>query len=229
MNGIATVAAAAISFVGSHFVLSHPLRRPLVARIGETGFSILYSVVAIATLGWLSKAAQAAPATDFLWPVGDGIWALATVLMLVASVLLMGSLIGNPALPGPAGALPEQARGVFAITRHPMMWSFALWGFCHILVYPQAATIVVALAIIVLALVGAALQDRKKERLQPERWPTWEARTSFWPLAAVASGRAQLTGLKPHTWLGGVVVWLAATWAHIPLAGWPAGIWRWIG
>jgi len=27
--------------------------------------------------------------------------------------------------------------------------------------------------------------------------------------------------------LGGLVVWLATSWAHIPLAGWAAGIWRW--
>lgn len=229
MDGTLGVAAAAIAFVGSHFLLSHPLRRPLVARTGENGFLILYSVVAVATLGWLVGAVRAAPATALLWPVGDGLWAVVTVLMLLASVLLMGSLIRNPALPGPQGAVPDAARGVFAVTRHPMMWAFALWGFCHILVYPAAANIVVALAIIVLALVGAALQDRKKERLQPESWPAWESRTSFWPFAAVASGRARLGGLKAHTWLGGGVVWLAATWAHIPLAGWPAGIWRWIG
>jgi hypothetical protein len=28
--------------------------------------------------------------------------------------------------------------------------------------------------------------------------------------------------------LGGLIFWLAATWAHIPLGGWPAGIWRWL-
>jgi hypothetical protein len=27
---------------------------------------------------------------------------------------------------------------------------------------------------------------------------------------------------------GGLVLWLAATWAHIPLTGWPVGIWRWL-
>jgi hypothetical protein len=31
-----------------------------------------------------------------------------------------------------------------------------------------------------------------------------------------------------HALLGGLVVWLVATWAHIPLTGWHAGIWRWI-
>jgi uncharacterized membrane protein len=151
--------------------------------------------------------------------------------MLVASVLLVGSLIGNPALPNPGkpGPAPTEARGVFAITRHPMMWSFALWAVAHILVFPTTANIVLAKAIILLALVGAALQDRKKEKLQPERWRAWEAKTSYWPFAAIAGGRARFGGFRPHDWAGGLILWLGATWAHIPLAGMPAGIWRWIG
>ena len=180
------------------------------------------------TLGWLAHAYRAAPATAPMWPVGDGLWAVATVVMLVASVLFVGSLIGNPALPtGGAPAQPGQATGVFAITRHPMNWSFALWAGAHALVYPIAANLVLVAAIAVLALVGSALQDRKKERLQPG-WRDWEARTSFWPFVAIASGRARLGGFRPHEWAGGIVLWLAATWAHIPLAGWAAGVWRWM-
>lgn len=224
------VALAGAAFVGSHFALSHPLRAPLVARIGERGFLGIYSLVAFATIGWLAFAFRAAPLTQMWWPVGDGLWAVATVIMLLASVLLMGSLLGNPALPtgGAPARAPEVARGVFAITRHPMMWSFALWSAAHLLVMPYAANAVLAAAIALLALVGAALQDRKKERLQPSVWPAWEARTSYWPFAAVVAGRARLAGFRPHDIAGGVVIWLAATWAHIPLAGWAAGIWRWV-
>lgn len=94
--------------------------------------------------------------------------------------------------------------------------------------YPVVAKIVVSGAIIVLALAGAAFQDRKKEELLPKLWPAWEAKTSYWPFAAVASGRARLGGFGMHGLLGGLVVWLGATWAHMPIAGWPAGIWRWI-
>lgn len=228
MDGNAQVAIAAALFVGSHFLLSHPLRAPLVARIGAGGFQGVYILVAFLTLGWLAHVYARVPAEPPLWPAGDGLWAVATLLMLIASVLLVGSLIGNPALPGPAGALPTQARGVFAITRHPMMWAFAIWGVSHILVFAVVANIILASAIIVLALVGAALQDRKKEALQTERWRAWEAMTSYWPFAAIAAGRARFGGFRPHDLAGGMIVWLAATWAHIPLAGWAAGIWRWI-
>jgi hypothetical protein len=64
-------------------------------------------------------------------------------------------------------------------------------------------------------------------------WPAqgrrdWERKTSYWPFGAIVSGKAQLGGFSMHALGGGVALWLAATWAHIPLVGWPAGIWRWL-
>ncbi|MFM0171101.1 NnrU family protein [Paraburkholderia sediminicola] len=230
MGSTSAVAAAAVAFLGSHFLLSHPLRRPLVRAIGEAAFQGVYSLVAFLTLGWLIVAYGKAPLSAPLWPVGDALWAVATAVMLIASILLMGSLIRNPALPtgGRPGSFPDAARGVFAVTRHPMMWSFALWGLCHIAVFPVAKNIVLAAAMVILALVGAALQDRKKQQLQPDLWPAWESKTSYLPFAAIAAGRARLGGFGMHALLGGLVVWLAATWAHRPLTGWAAGIWRWL-
>ncbi len=225
------VLAASVAFVGTHFLLSHPLRSPIVKALGEKGFLGLYSLVAFATLGWMVLAYRSDIETNMAWLVGDGLWAVATVTTAFAAILLMGSLIGNPAMPDPDGKIgvPAEAKGVFAITRHPMLWSFALWGVAHILVYPVAKNIIVAVAIIILSLVGAAFQDAKKEKLKPQDWQRWEAMTSYWPFAAIAQGRARFGRFGMHTLAGGILVWLAATWAHIPLAGWPAGIWRWIG
>ncbi|KAH0437184.1 NnrU family protein [Paraburkholderia fungorum] len=230
MGSTSAVAAAAIAFVGSHFLLSHPLRGLLVRAIGEKGFLGVYSLVAFATFGWLIVAYVHAPLTAPLWLAGDVLWGVATVVMLIASILLMGSLIRNPAIPtgGQPGPFPETPRGVFAITRHPMMWSFALWGLCHAAVFPVAKSLILAAAVVFLALVGAALQDRKKERLQPDLWPVWESKTSYLPFAAIAGGRAQLGGFGSHALLGGLFVWLVATWAHRPLTGWAAGIWHWL-
>jgi len=230
MDGAVWVLAAAAAFVGSHFLLSHPLRGPIVRRVGEGAFQGLYSLVAAAMLVWLVLAYRAARPTALLWPVGDGLWAVVSAVMLLASVLLAGGAIGNPALPtgGAPARFPQAARGVFAITRHPMFWAFALWGLCHIAVYPMTKNIIVALAVILLSLVGAALQDRKKEALEPELWPVWEAQTSYWPFAAIATGRARLGGFGLPALVGGLVVWLVATWAHIPLSGFAAGVWRWI-
>ncbi len=229
MAGLMIVLLAVASFVGTHLALSQPLRRPLVAALGENGFLGVYSVVALATLGATIWAYQGAPITAPLWDVGNGIWAVATIVMLLASILLLGSVVRNPAAPGALGtAATAAARGVYAVTRHPMMWSFALWGACHVLVYPIAKNIILSGGIIVLALVGAAMQDRKKAALDPRGWTAWQSRTSYLPFAAIAQGRARFGGFGGHALGGGAVVWLAATWAHSPLAGWPAGIWRWL-
>jgi len=63
MDGTTTVAVAASSFVGTHFLLSHPLRAPLVKALGNGGFTIVYALVAFATLGWMANAYKAAPIT----------------------------------------------------------------------------------------------------------------------------------------------------------------------
>ena len=103
------VLIAASAFVGTHFLMSHPLRAPLVSRLGEKGFLGLYSLVAAITLIWMIVAYRAAPVTPMLWPVGDLPWALATLIMLIASILLLGSLVGNPAMPNPDGAMAVPA------------------------------------------------------------------------------------------------------------------------
>ncbi|MBA3898178.1 MAG: MFS transporter [Sphingomonadaceae bacterium] len=225
--------AALAVFVGTHFLLSHPLRRPLVGAIGERAFLGLYSVVAIATLVWVYFAFRAAPVGQFLWSPGDELWALATALMFVASVLLVGSLIGNPALPDPTGrpVTTPPARGVFAITRHPMMWSFAIWAAVHFMISPRPAVFLVSVAVIVLAIGGAAGQDAKKKRLTGEAWRDWARRTAFVPFAGQITGRIPWAGSWPGriALVGGTLVWLAATWAHPWLGAPVAGVWRWVG
>ncbi|QIG78367.1 NnrU family protein [Stakelama tenebrarum] len=223
---------ASIAFVGLHFLLSHPLRAPIVAAIGETAFLGVYSLVALITLGGMAHAYAAMPPQAPLWAVGDLLWAIGTLVMLLASVLFVGALRGNPALPDPTGrpkAVPSP-RGVFAITRHPMMWAFALWALVHAAVFPIPANLVLTAAILILALVGAALQDAKKRKLQPQFWPRWQAVTSYWPFGAIRAGTAQGAAAWPGAlvWIGALVLWLVATWAHLPLAGWVAGIWRWV-
>jgi uncharacterized membrane protein len=227
-----SLVAASAAFVGFHFLLSHPLRRPLVARIGEGPFLGLYSLVALASFAGMVAAFMALPPQPLWWSLGDPEWAVATAVMLVASVLFVGSLFGNPAFPEPKGGGHEAVgapRGVFATTRHPMMWGFALWALVHMAVLPTAGNWVLAGAILVLALVGAALQDAKKRGLQPDRWPGWQARTSYWPFAAQVAGRAPWV-VDTRALLGGTLLWLVGTWAHTPLGGsFAAGIWRWIG
>ncbi len=233
MQPMSLLITTCVLFVGSHLALSHPLRHGLASRLGERGFQIVYSIIAIATFIMLVQAWRGIPPEPPLWAVGDILWIVASIIVLFASVLFMGSLIGNPALaaPGAAAAAQGAPRGVFAITRHPMMWGFALWAVAHVMVVPTPAQIILSGTIVFLALFGSAGQDGKKARLMGDAWRHWAARTSFVPFARQLSGATPWgdTIPRPHALFGGIVLWLVATWGHGALGYMVAGIWRWVG
>ena len=209
---------SALLFVGLHFLLSHPLRAPLVRAMGERAFHAIYSLIAILTFAGMVYFYRRCGREPPLWDAGEAGWIAGTILMWLASILLVGSFIGNPALPGARGPTGGP-RGVFGITRHPMMWSFALWGAVHLMLTAMPKALVLDGAIIFLALVGAAGQDRKKARAMGEAWHEWTAQTAFIPFTRGLSNPGVVA------LIGGTALFLIATWAH-PV---PAGFWRWVG
>ncbi|QDP20398.1 NnrU family protein [Sphingomonas xanthus] len=224
-HGVLILALAA--FIGTHFLLSHPLRAPLVAWVGEKAFAGIYSLVALITFAWAMWAypLASAEAPQLLWDAGRAGFAAGTVLMWLGSVLFMGSLRRNPAFPQPGKRVASIGvpRGVFAITRHPMMWGFALWAVTHIIVNPTPASVILSVAIAFLALAGSVMQDVKKRKLLGGTWVAWQEKTSFIPYGRgfrSADGFALVTG---------TLLWLGATWAHGALGYREAGIWAFVG
>lgn len=219
-----TLAAANAAFVGSHFAMSHPLRAPMVKALGAGGFTLAYTAVSFATLGWVAHAFALAPGAD-LPGSGEAGWIAASVLTWLAMVLLAGSLIGNPALPTPMAETQARAepKGVFRVTRHPMMWGIGLWAASHLILFWSTRTMITALAMGTLALVGARLQDGKKAALMGEAWGEWSGKTAYWPRL----GALPRVGAVPLAL--GTALWLAGTWLHLWQAGIPAGVWRWLG
>lgn len=225
MDGeIITLIAANAAFVGTHFAMSHPLRAAMVKALGAGGFQIAYTVVSFATLGWVYFAFTAAPPAD-LPGSGDIGWIVATLLTLPAMILLAGSFAGNPALPTPHAEAQARAepKGVFRVTRHPMMWAIGLWAISHMVLFWSLRTLITAAAMGILALVGAKLQDAKKATLMGDAWQQWEANTSYWP----RWGKLASVGAVPLA--AGTVLWLAGSWLHLWQAGIPAGVWKWLG
>lgn len=223
MSNYLMLILSTVAFVGSHFWMSHLLRFNLVRSFGEGGFTVIYSVVSLALFFWMLVEFGRAPKETPYWDVGDLIWSAASALTLLAAVLFVGSLVRNPSLPGASENLAAQKpQGVFRVTRHPMMWGFALWGIAHILVAPRTDNFIFAGGIIFLALVGSKAQERKKARVIGVGWGTWLRQTSFFPqLPALGQ-----IGAVP--WVAGIALWGGATWAHQSLGGYPAGLFRWI-
>jgi uncharacterized membrane protein len=209
---------SAIAFVGTHFLLSHPLRGPLVRGSGERAFQGLYSIIALILFGAMIYFYRVIGREPPLWDAGDAGWIAGTPLMWLGSILFVGSFVRNPALVGSRGPAGGPA-GVFRVTRHPMMWGFAIWAAVHLGILAMPKALVFDGAIILLALAGAAAQDSKKARHMGEAWHEWTAQTAFIPFTRGVAypGTVAL--------IGGTLLFLIATWAH-PV---PAGIWRWIG
>lgn len=207
----------AIAFVGTHFLMSHPLRGPLVRSVGEGPFRGIYVIVSLITFGLMIYFYRIIGREPPLWAAGDGIWLVGTLLMWFASILFVGSFIRNPAFPGARGPVGGPS-GVFAITRHPMMWSFAIWSIVHLAVVAMPKALVLDGAILLLALGGSVGQDRKKAAQMGEAWHEWTAQTAFIPFTRGVgySGTVAL--------VGGTLLFLLATWVH-PI---PVGFWRWL-
>jgi uncharacterized membrane protein len=203
--------------------MSHPLRAGMVGALGEKGFAGTYTIVSLLTFGWMIWVypAASAEAPQPLWDAGRWGFVLATVLMWLGSVLFMGSLRRNPALPRPGKRIEriDDPNGVFAITRHPMMWGFALWAITHIIVVATPKALLFDGAILFLALAGSVGQDRKKAKLMGERFHEWTAQTAFIPFGRGFANPGTVA------LIGGTLLFLVATWLHPS----PAGIWRWVG
>ena len=219
--------AAAIAFVGVHFALSHPLRAPLVTMMGEQAFQGVYSVLVLGSVVWMGLAFRAsdAGAVVFPWGYTTPEWIAASVLSLLAMVLIVAaSTPSNPtlAVPGAEDALVAEPVGALRVTRHPMMWGFALWALAHVIAAPTARTVVVASAVAFMALVGARALDLKKRRQFGQAWDGFARRTTFFPRLH------RINAIPPIAWVIGSIVWLAASWLHEPLGGVAAGIWRWL-
>ena len=220
MISLASLALATIAFVGSHLAMSHPLRLRLVQNLGDRYFLIVYSAVSFVTLGWIILAYRTVRNSLPLWIAPDWWWPIASAIMLLASILLVGSFVRNPAFPHPgAGAQAVRpATGVFAITRHPMNWSIILWALVHISVWGSPRNLIVALGMLILAFVGSIGQDRKKLSVMGESWRGWMQRTSFVPVGALLTRKVGLRSALPG-WVplvGGFAFWLAITWWHAP-------------
>ena len=214
---------ASVMFVGTHFLMSHPMRKEMVRIFRPNGFTLVYSVVSLVTFGWMAFEFSRAPKDALFWPANDIIWAVATVVMLLASVLFVGSFVRNPSLPGMPDAMAAQKpSGVFRVTRHPMMWSFALWGVVHILVAARPDNFIFSGAIVFLALVGARAQEIKKARLVGVEWDSWLRQTSY----GLRLGQLGSIGLT--LWISGILLWVGASWAHLYFGGFAAGIFRWL-
>lgn len=205
---------AALFWVVLHLGVAGPLRPVLRSRLGEMGYRGLFSGLSAIGLVWLILAYRDAP-YEPLWEPAP-FWVPA-VLVLLGFVLLAYSLgPSNPTQVGAErlGALP--VAGITRITRHPMLWAFALWALAHLTVNGHWAGVMLFGAILVTAVNGMVSIDRKRAARLGPAWDDFAGRTSRLPFAAILAGRGQLALGELALWrLGlGIGLYVAALWLH---------------
>ncbi len=155
--------------------------------LGEKPYLALYSLVALATLGWAIGAWRVAPG-ELLFA---GLRFVPLVVMPFAFVLLACGLARNPMAPGAGHRLAgaEPARGILRVTRHPVMWAIMLWAASHILARGELHATIFFGTMFLLGALGSVLQERRKVREMPEGWRRYAEVTSHVPFVAIAQGR----------------------------------------
>jgi uncharacterized membrane protein len=218
---MAWLIVAALLWVGVHVgIAGTALRGVIAGRIGEGAFRAGFSVLSLAAIWFLVSAWQGTPAT-LLWLAPGWLRWLLVLLMLPAFVLFVASVTApNPtAVGGPA--LTGAPRGIQRVTRHPMLWSFALWAAVHVIGNGDSASVVFFGAFLVTALAGMPSIDAKLAARNPAAWMALAPTTSILPGAAILAGRnrfvpGEIGWLPPAL---GLLAWAALLHFHRGLFG----------
>ena len=221
MTPLTHLIVASLAFLATHYVASTPLRDILVSVLGKAYLAV-YSLVAAATLSWMVWAFYHAPFINLWYAVA--LRPVPLVVMPFALVFVVCALATpNPTLVGQQRVLEsaQPARGILRITRHPLMWGFALWGISHIVARGDAAALIFFGTFVVLALSGAWLIDLRKAATLGDNWKRFAAVTSNIPFAAIAAGRNQFRLTEIGWWkiLLGLTLYAALLMLHHRLFG----------
>jgi uncharacterized membrane protein len=213
------LAVAALIWIGAHVgIAGSGLRRALAYRLGETGFRGAFSLLSFLAIAFLIASFSQAPLVP-LWVAPDWLrWALVAVMLAAFLLFATAVLARNPTAIGGDAALRQEPRGVVRVTRHPMLWSFALWAAVHVLGNGDIASLLFFGAFLLTALAGMPSIDAKVARRDPEGWRHFAAATSILPFGAIASGRNRFAPAE----IGWAPVALgAALWAVLLLGAPP--------
>ncbi|MBB5693183.1 NnrU family protein [Muricoccus pecuniae] len=212
---------AAVLWIGLHVgIAGTSARAALVRRLGEGGFRGAFSIASAIAITLLVLAWRNA-GTVPLWAVPPAIGWVLVAVMLPSFILFAGSLMArNPTSVGQNAALSAEPRGVLRITRHPMLWAFALWGAVHVIGNGDSASLVFFGAFLLTAALGMPSLDAKVAARDPSAWAGFASRTSLLPFGAVAAGRNRIAWRElALPALVGLVAWAAMLHFHPAIFG----------
>lgn len=207
-------------FLVSHSIPARPaIRNRLTAALGERTYVILYSILSLGLLAWLISAATRAPFVP-LWDLAIGQYYVPVILMLPIFMLFVGGAVcPNPLSIGFSRRSFDPTRpGIVAITRHPILWGFALWAFAHVVPNGDLVSLIMFGGFGLFALAAMPLIDRRKRRQLGADWGRLASGTSILPFAGHVPRRWP-RGTLAATLIGGAALYLLLVWLHPWLFG----------
>ena len=224
MEGIFPLLMAAVFWIATHNGFAGTdIRTRLVGKIGEIGFRIAYAVTSVIAIMMLVQAWEAAVAMP-LWTAPAWLRLILALIMLPAFLFFAAGLLRNPTAVGGEALAGQQVRGIQRITRHPMLWSFALWALVHVIGNGDLASLIFFGTFAVSAFLGMPSIDRKLAARSPEAAARLRSETSILPFGAIIAGRNRLV-LAEIGWLApllALIGWAAMLHFHARFFGAPA-------
>lgn len=224
MEGIFPLLMAAAFWIATHNGFAGTdIRTRLVGKIGEIGFRIAYGVTSVIAIMMLVQAWEAAVAMP-LWTAPAWLRLILALIMLPAFLFFAAGLLRNPTAVGGEALAGQQVRGIQRITRHPMLWSFALWALVHVIGNGDVASLIFFGTFAISAFLGMPSIDRKLAARDPEAAAKLQAATSILPFGAILAGRNRLV-LVEIGWLApllALIGWAAMLHFHARFFGAPA-------
>lgn len=214
-GGLWQLVLAVAVFLASHSLTNRPgfRRRAEAALGGSRGFTVAYSVLSLLLLAWMIAAYIHAP-TLLLWGQEPWMrWVPPLVMPVVCVLAVAGLTMPNPFSIGPGARGFDPARpGILRLTRHPVLWAAGLWAGAHVVPNGDVAALILFAPMLLLALAGPAMLDRKRRRVLG--FEEWSA------LAAIP--RDPVAMLREVGWkriLGGLLLYAALLHLHEPVIG----------
>ncbi len=170
------------------------LRQRLINVLGRRTYLTLYSIASIAALAWVISASFRA-SQIVIWTAAP--WqAVVTLVFMPVSLwfLITGIAANNPlSISLRRREVEESLAPTIVITRHPVLWGFAIWAGSHIPPNGDLVSLILFGMLTALSVMGFKLLDfRARRRLGSEQWMEISRCTSIIPFVAVLSNRGKI-------------------------------------
>ncbi|MDK4741557.1 NnrU family protein [Rhizobium sp. CNPSo 3464] len=211
---------AFVAFVTFHSIPAIPaIRGSIVQQIGRLAYLLVYSAASIAALIWVFRAALALdyiPLWDFQpWHAG-----VTFVLAPVGLFLVLGGLLSRNPL-SVSMRTAGQPGAIVRITRHPVLWGFALWAVGHLAANGDLRSLLLFGGFAFFSLGSIPMAEMRARRRLGTTWNNFAAQTSIVPFGGLARGNR--LGVDAPMLIGAIAaaaltIWLLL-WGHRFLFG----------